>query len=266
VRSARLLACLAAASLTACGSDDAGDTSPKVDGATDARLAAAADRTAKETTSRMKFDVRATSAKESFRFTGEGNVNDDGSKMRMKGTLTEPGSDGFDMDMIMIRDVAYIRSASFEGVLPPGKRWMRVVDETSAPQTMGMSEFVELLRATEETEVVGAERVNGRQTTHFKSRVGFDELLEKSPKETADRMRKLFQGAADEAVLPIEVWIGEDDLIWRMVVDMDQGDIGGGAGEGGVKMTTDILEYGVEVDADPPPANTVADESELETG
>jgi hypothetical protein len=250
---------LVAASLVACGSDD--DGGAEIDKSADARLAAAADRSARETTMRMRFDMKVESEKESFRFTGGGTSNDTGTSGRMDGRMVVDG-EAFQMEGIIDGDSVYVRSPDFEEVMPAGKTWLRSTDSS---QTLTMEQMLELIRATSNTEIVGAERLRGRPTTHYRSRVDFDEAVEKMKPDQADRMRKQIPGGGKDAALPIDVWVGDDDLVWRIKLKFDEGDLGA-PDDMAADMGVDILEYGVKIDDKPPPASEVAEESELETG
>jgi hypothetical protein len=54
----------------------------------------------------------------------------------------------------------------------------------------------------------------------------------------------------------MKVWVGRDGLPLRVSVALR-------ARDGSVDMVADVLEYGVPVEAEPPPARRVIEESEL---
>ncbi|HEX2086120.1 MAG TPA: hypothetical protein VHF89_10590 [Solirubrobacteraceae bacterium] len=235
-----LLALLAAG----CGEDPA-DEGP---------LAAAAERTANEETSRFFMVMEAATKEEGeFRMEGTGSVTADNSRGRLTATVEFEGQEPVEFEIINVRDEFWLRSEGLD--LPRGKRWMYSVDRSVAPSTMTTREFLALIRESGEIEEVGGERVRGRATTHYKARVAFADVYESSPEETRERFRDRFEQFEDME-LPIEVWIDGEGLVRRMDVDIARG-----GQEVSIRM--EMLEFGVEVDTDPPPPAQVIDESEV---
>ena len=241
-----LVVAVVALALGGCGSsgDDPGDNP-------ESPLAKAADRGAREKTMRVAFDMEAK-GKESFSMTGVGTSTDDAERGRVKVKFTQDG-ETVPMEIINDRDVFWVRSSSFDEVMPAGKRWLHSVDKEVAPSTMTYGDFVEMLRATGDVEQLGAERIGGRPTTHYKANVTIDDMLDRSPPETQKRMERY---RSFDKEIPIEVWIDSDALLRRLRLAIEH------RGES-AKMDVRVLEYDVEVNADPPPADQVAEESEI---
>jgi hypothetical protein len=230
-----LVVAVAALTLGGCGAsgDEVGDNP-------ESPLAKAADRGAREKTMRVAFDMEAK-GKESISMTGVGTSTDDAARGRVKVKFTQDG-ETVPMEIINDRDVFWIRSSSFDEIMPAGKRWLHSVDKEVAPSTMTYGDFVEMLRAT-----------GGRPTTHYKANVTIDDMLDRSPPETRKRMERY---RSFDKEIPIEVWIDSDALLRRLRLAIEH------RGES-AKMDVRVLEYDVEVNADPPPADQVAEESEV---
>lgn len=242
-----VLSALLVSSAAGCGGEDASESGP---------LVAAATRTANERSARFAFEMDVDTKKDGkFRAKGSGVGTDDSSRGRFTMDATIPGQGRVKMEMIVIRDEFWMRSSSLD--LPAGKEWMHSVDRSVAPTTMTTRELLELIRESGEVEEVGAERVRGRPTVHYKATVSIDDLFENSPKETQDRFRKRFEALeGKDFELPIEVWIDDEDLVRRMDVSMDY--------EGQkVEFRQDMLEFGVDVPAAPPSAATVVEEDDV---
>ncbi|MDQ3741080.1 MAG: hypothetical protein M3389_09075 [Actinomycetota bacterium] len=216
-------------------------------------LARAAERMGRETSSRYEFEMEVDTKKDGdFGFSGGGTTNSDGSRGRLDGELTVDGEE-FPVEMIVRGSVIYMATPRFEEVLPKGKRWVRLADDSAPAQTMTHEEFIEMLRASGDVEGGSAERIRGRQTTHYSAKVEMDELLDHAP-EDARRKYEHLRGADFE--MPIEAWIDEEGLLRRIEIDLERD------GES-VRMTADIVEYGTPVKADLPPAGQTVDEAAI---
>lgn len=241
----RALTALAALALLAAGcGEDAAEVGP---------LPAAAERTAHEETLRffMAIDVD-TRAEGQMRMEGTGVATADHSRGRYAGAVEHDGVK-LRTEVISIRDEFWVRSEDAE--LPPGKRWMHSVDRTVAPRTMTLRELLALIRESGDVRAVGGERVRGRSTTHYEASVTVRDVLDNSPRETRERLREQL-APFEDMELPIDVWIDGEDLLRRIDVLFARGDES-------VRLRVEILEYGVEVDAEPPPAAQVVEESEV---
>jgi hypothetical protein len=138
--------------------------------------------------------------------------------------------------------------------LPEGKRWVHLELGSSTPNAMTPSDFAEFLKNAGDVEDKGQGTINGKRVTHYAGTVSTNELAQDTGGETAKRMKALLAG--QDIDLPIEAWIDEDNRPVRMAVNLE-------AKDGTVKITTDILEYGVPVDVQAPPAAEVAERKDL---
>lgn len=111
---------------------------------------------------------------------------------------------------------------------------------------------------------IGTEDVRGVSTTHLRAIVDLAELNAAiSDEERATLERDL--GDLDVAAFPIDFWVGDDGLIRRYSMNIDQA---ADAGEGPSNATVvfEFFDYGADISIEAPPADEVisADELDLE--
>jgi hypothetical protein len=186
--------------------------------------------------------------------TGEAVANANGSRMRMDMSIAEGDHDAIDMELLMVRDDVWYTFAELEEFAGAG--WVHAVDRSSAPETMTMSEFADFLANADRVESKGDTQINGRKVEHFGGEVNVTELAKETGGETAKRFQKAL--GDDDLFLPIEVWIDEQGRPARMTMSIDDG------GKQSMSVTADILEYGVDVDVQPPPEADTISEQEFE--
>jgi hypothetical protein len=119
---------------------------------------------------------------------------------------------------------------------------------------MTPTDFGDFLKHAGDVRDKGETTVNGTRVTHYAGTVSANELAEDTGGETAKRMRTLLAGK--DIDLPIEAWVDERDRPVRIAVNVD-------APDGSIRMTTDILEYGVPIDVEAPPAAEVAEQGDV---
>ena len=214
--------------------------------------------------------LEATKGAESYRVKMKLESDLGGQEISMEGEgISAPGDalGRFEMDMAigggapqpveMIIDdgVNYMRGGPFEQVLPAGKKWLRVPDDT---RTMSPTEFIDFLQGTSDVEEVGTEEVNGEQAVHLRGPLDMEKLAEKAGSSVARQFEQIPN--ADEIDATIDVWIGEEKaLIWRLRTKLSHPDA-----PGSMEVSADLLDYGVSLKGvKPPPAAQVADGSQL---
>jgi hypothetical protein len=146
-------------------------------------------------------------------------------------------------------------------MMPKGKTWIHMTDETSVPQTMTPSEFLEFLRESEDIEDVGTEDVRGEQAVHLRGPVDVMELAEKTDSKAAERFSKM--PGAQKLEMLIDVWVVEaDNRMTRMKATVSHPDQ-----KGAIEVGGDLLEYDVPLDkAQEPDEDEVAEFDELSGG
>lgn len=184
---------------------------------------------------------------------GEFDFANDAGTMTMT-TSGGAGVPGVDMDVLFHGSHMYVQGAAFESVLE-GKEWGRI--DLTAPGSSATSQFnqdptqyLEWLRAAGAgVEEVGEEEIDGTTTTHYEAELTVDALVEKAPDEaSAEAVRASFAFFGDVESLPVDVWVGDDDLPRRVSILIE------GESETPVstKTTVDFSDYGVEVDVETP--------------
>ena len=115
------------------------------------------------------------------------------------------------------------------------------------------SQVLENLRDHGNVETDGEEELLGDTTVHYKGSLDLEDLREDSPESIRQRLAPFIK--ASGSTLPIEVWIGSDDLVRRIETAFElPGAELGLPTEGRVKIraTYELSQYGAEVRAAPP--------------
>ena len=242
-RLALLVVCTLALIAGGCGGGDDGG------GGEDDPLAAldtAARKTKAAESNRQQFKMEAEGGGENVSMTGEATMTADGARGRMSFEGDLGDVDG-SFEAIKVGDVLYMKGESLP--VPAGKKWIKAIDPPTS--TMSPSEFVQFLHDSGKVENEGTEEIRGQQTTHFSGPLDIREVAEA---EGSDLVRRLNQQPDVENMeITVDVWVGENGLPARIVAEITPKQ-----GEGRLTMTSDILEYNVEVDAEAPPPSTVA--------
>jgi len=198
---------------------------------------------------RMEIELGITEDGETMSMDGTSVMNADGTRMRMDVTMTQDG-ESLDMTIVMIGHDTWYTAKDLEGELPDGKRWVHEVKRTGALPTMTMAEFADFLSRADEVENKGETTIDGKTVEHFQGKVNAHEVAEETGGETAKRVGELV-GDRD-VFIPIEAWIGKDGLPVRLAMQT----VGGGES---ISSTAKIVEYGVAVSVEPPPAAETAE-------
>jgi hypothetical protein len=147
----------------------------------------------------------------------------------------------------------FLASPQMAKAMPSGKRWLRATDVPGAANVMIPHDYRSFLERAKDVEKLDDSVLRGQRATHYKGVIDSQEAIddaEAPSKEFAETM-------ISERPITIEAWLDEDDRPLRLAVRVHQTD---GAV---VNMHVDILEYGVRVDVQEPPAAQVAEQSEL---
>jgi hypothetical protein len=273
-----LVALLAAAG---CGGDD---VSPE------AAVAEAATKTADAGSSRVSFQagISGSALPERIEFGGEGEFDYETQTGRLSYDMSDliPGAGSGKVEMIQQGLVIYMKfPAGTQAQLPGGKQWLKIDlaalgDETgidlgqlSQLNQGDPSQMLRYLRgASGGVEEIGEEEVRGTATTHYRAEVDIDKAIEQSldevpaearaaVRESARRLREMI-GAK---TIPVDVWIDQEGLTRKMQLAYEM-EVPGQSGELHMEMTMEFFDFGVEVDAKPPSADTVVDIQALIAG
>jgi hypothetical protein len=282
-----LAAVLAALALAACGGGSGGgeDAVPTTGGETaDALLAAAATKATDAGSSRVSFtattDIPGQEAP--LVISGEGEFDYEGQKGRLTYDLSDifaaAGQDfgsGDPAEIIVDGVVFYMKFPALTSLLPGTKEWIKF-DLATLGEAEGFdlaqlqqlnqgdpTAILEYLRATGDVEEVGAEEVDGVETTHYQATVDLDRAVQQAPADVRDQVQaQIDQIKASSGLteLPIDVWIDGDGLPRKLAYDMT---IEAEGQEVHTVLEMVFTDYGVEVDVTPPPADQVTDFAEL---
>ena len=122
--------------------------------------------------------------------------------------------------------------------------------------------------ATEDITEVGTEEVRGTKTRHFKMTVDTAAVYEGASPELKEASKSFVDQYGGNAKLPVEVWIGDDDLPRKISMTIDTSTIpdAQALGTGTIVTSIEMFDYGVAVDAAVPPAEDTFDFAELLEG
>lgn len=178
-----------------------------------------------------------------------------------------------EMEVRQIDDTVYMRFPFFTAFLGADTEWVSMPAEegsdlademTSGGTPSDPSNFLESFSEAEGTvEELGYEEIRGIDTTHYRLTVEENWQEHLSEEEIAELEE---QGPIPDASFPIELWVGDDGLVHRMMIDIRAQDFPDATQVEDFQrmaMTFDFFDFGQPVTIEPPPADQVTDMSEL---
>ncbi|MFI9120446.1 hypothetical protein ACIGW0_13755 [Streptomyces bikiniensis] len=198
----------------------------------------------------------------------------------MKGSLLAAGDPTAPEQsrMIVLGDVTYVDMGAEKAAERDGKRWMKL-DMKAAAEASGdpalqkqmtgglgnmnqdPAQQLALLLDSPDLKHVGAEKINGMETQHYKGTLTFEQMLKAN--KTSELLSKKDHDALVAAVkqaglkgYDTEVWVNEDGYPARMNVDMNMG-------FGSMKIRADYSDYGTATAVEAPPAKDTYDLFEM---
>ncbi|MFC5073771.1 hypothetical protein ACFPN0_19825 [Kitasatospora cinereorecta] len=202
--------------------------------------------------------------------------------MTMKGEAFQVSPDAPEqIRMVMVDDVMYMDMGAEASAEMDGKRWMKMdfaaIAEASGDagvqkqMTRGMEDMnqdpaqqLALLLESPNLKHVGAEKVGGVETQHYKGSLSVDEMLtaNESLDVLTDKERESLLASVKKSGIKgydTEVWVNEDGYPMRMNVGMD-------SPQGEITMVADYSDYGTDIAVTAPPANATFDLMEMLEG
>jgi len=178
-----------------------------------------------------------------------------------------------DMEVRLIGDTAYMRFGLFAMLLGEDVTWveMPAAAAGSAAGSFGGASpgnpadlLSSLVAADADVVEVGADSVRGIAATHYLVTFDIEKLLAQATPE--ERARIEAHGPLPLDRLPMEIWIGEDGLVHRYVMDIDGTAVAatGSAEFERMVMTFEIFDHGAAIDIEAPPADEVTPYDALE--
>ncbi|MFC8009553.1 hypothetical protein [Streptomyces cinereoruber] len=176
--------------------------------------------------------------------------------------------------MIVLGDVTYLDMGTEKAAERDGKRWMKLdmkaaaeaSDDPTAKHRMtgGLGNMnqdpaqqLALLLDSPDLKHVGAEKINGMETQHYKGTLSFEQMLKAN--KTSEVLPEKEYDALIAAVklaglkgYDTEVWVDEDGYPARMDVDMNMG-------IGSMELRADYSDYGAATTVEAPPAEDTFD-------
>jgi hypothetical protein len=229
-----------------------------------AAIAEAAGKTAAQGSARVATSVTVTGPGEAEQsFEGEGAFDFE----RRAGRMTiRPGS-GEEAEVVFVDSVVYYRLPA--GALPGGKSWLQldlqsVADASSldfGPLVQGSQadpfQYLLWLAALgPEVTKLGEEEVRGVPTMRYRAEVDLRRLDEQAPPGKEAEWRayvETLRGRLGVEAIPVEIWVDADGLIRRL-----RHEVAFAAEGSSTTATTELYDFGIQVDAEAPPPGQVA--------
>jgi hypothetical protein len=282
-----LLALVTALSLAACGGDEGDEpqsqaatsaaatteqeatTAESAEGEGSAAVLLAAGRNTLEAGSSRVY-VEADVGGRSF--TGEGSYDygDHVGEMQLDlGGLGDATGLG-ELELVFADYVVYYHLPL--GVLPGEKEWIKIdvealgdsaavdLQQLAQGNQSDPAQYLRWLGAVgEDVEELGTETVRGVETTHYRATVDLDRVVDEAEPEVRGATKlwiDLLKRQLELGEVPIDVWVDEDGLVRRIEQEYE---LDGTR----TQITMELDDFGIEVDAEAPPADQVIDLGEL---
>jgi hypothetical protein len=202
-------------------------------------------------------------------------VVDRGGKAGKLSITTSVGGQDVKLDEIIAGKVIYIGGDLFAKQLPDGKKWVKLdlakeasaqgidLDALGGGASQDPAGTLDYLKGAGPSHKVGTATVNGTETTRYHVDVDLAKAAAKSTdpdaKASVDKLIKL----TGTKTIPVDVWVDAGHLVRREKLDYTQTTQGQKVS---LDLTIDFTKFGVDVHADPPPADQVADFASLMGG
>lgn len=164
------------------------------------------------------------------------------------------------MEMRVVGTDMYMRFPMLTQQMGGGIDWLRVPvgDEALGELGMGMpggqnpADMLYMFGGGSDVEEVGQEKIRGVNTTQLRGNFDLDAAAEMVPAE----QRSAYESAVGEfggGVIPVDVWVGDDGLVYRFVMTMS-GSMFESMGAPGASMVMEMefFDYGTNVSVSAP--------------
>lgn len=201
-------------------------------------------------------------------FTGEGAYDYGADRGNLTLDLAPLGAGLGEVQLVFADHVVYYRLPAGMGLLAGGKSWVRIdpealgkasetnLDALAQGNQTDPGQYLRWLKATgADVEEIGTESVRGVETTHYRASVDLDKVVETAAPEVRGATKAWIdrlKSELDSDEVPIDVWVDGDGLVRRIQQDYE---LRGTKTE----ITLELYDFGVEVDAEAPPADDVVD-------
>jgi len=186
----------------------------------------------------------------------DGAIAMDGSAVRM--TYALPGLG--EMEQLLVDGVMFMRIPGADAEF--GTEWVSVRMDALLPEQQlearssngadPVSSLEALAGADGEVETVGREELRAGSATRYRVALDSETALRRMRDEGVEPTEDQIGAARAMDGVPIDVWIGDDDQMWKMAFTMR-------LPEGTVHMTMELYDFGAPVDVVAPPASATTD-------
>ncbi len=170
------------------------------------------------------------------------------------------------LELITVGDTAYMKWGFFNALLG-ADGWVELPTDEAGTVTgqFGMgaeatspTQMLEQLRDANATiEELGTETIRGVSTTHYRATLNLKELAETLPPDEQAELESQFGDTGIEE-LPMEIWVGDDGLVYRYTMEVDASSADTGMpGLQSMRMEFDMYDYGAEIIVEPPDPSEV---------
>lgn len=257
-----------ALALTGCGTEDAktGTSAPKAGSQKQESplelVVAAVDKSTEKNTANFVMEAKISVGGQESPMSAKGSMDSKRNAMIMDMTMSEAGEDTIKAKQILIGDDMYIYGI-------PGMaegKWikMSMKDLGAAGQSVGsdattdMSQQLQMLKSISNDDVkeAGKETVNGVETTKYTGSIDVKKAAANASKgqsaDTTAKLQKQYE-AMGLTSIPFELYIDDDSLPARMVIDMKSDGTQATQGKKlSMKMTMDFTDWGTDVNIKAP--------------
>ena len=202
-----------------------------------------------EKSMRVRFDIQVLGAGDSVALSGTGDFSADGTRGVAEVTYSEGDGEPLVATTRLIGNDVWAATPRLD-TLPPGKRWVHSTLEGK----ISPGEFARVLEDVGDVDDRGEVTVAGMRCTRYRGTIDVATLLEHAGRGAASR----FGGVAREHYerMPAEACVMPDGTPKLLVIEDT-------AAEGGLRVEVEFVEFGVDVDVEPPPARRVVEASKL---
>jgi len=271
------IALLAGVLLTACSNGDSpgrgAEPAPQQRSPLEA-IELASSKTSEAKSAKLSFTVRTSGgAGQAETVTGEGVADFAANQLQM--TMSAGAQR---IDMVMKGTTMYMRMPGQS--LVPGKSWLKMdlnaVAKSSGQQLGGLgkgagasdpTQALALLKgASSDVQEVGREQIRGTDTTHYKANIDLRKAAEQQGPEAKKQLEQILKQAEVQS-FPADVWIDDQGRLRQMRYKLQMRGVGAGQqGSATVDTTMQLFDFGTRVRVEAPPADQVADFSEMLQG
>jgi hypothetical protein len=171
-----------------------------------------------------------------------------------------------DMEIRTIGETSYIRFPFFSLFLGAETEWIAAPAEEGMDAASGFGgaspgnpgDFLATFEDANGTvEELGREEIRGVETTHYLVVFDMEELLENATPEQRAELEA--QGPLPIDELPMDLWISDDGLVYKYVIEMDGSDLPEGEAFDSMIMDFEMFDYGEDIVIEPPEEFTEID-------